>query len=68
MGKVTIPIEFRILEILVSHRICHTRNDRITVMYFSTASVKTCSFSEGNLDEEISSASVVSMTPSENIC
>ena len=35
IGKVTMTIEFRILEIvLVPHPICHTKKDRITAMYF----------------------------------
>ena len=36
-------------------------------MYFSTPSAKTCSFSEGDLAEEIYSAAVVSMALSENV-
>ena len=68
MGKVTITIDFRILEIvLVPHQICHTKKGRITAMYFSTPSAKTCSFSEGDLAEEIYSAAVVSMALSENV-
>ena len=54
MGKVTITIEFRVLEIvLVPHQICHTKKDRITAMYFSTPSAKTCSFSDGDFLEEM---------------
>ena len=64
MAKVTISIEFRILDtVLVLHQICHSKKD----MYFSTPSAKSCSFSEGDLTEEISSAPVVSMALSENI-
>ena len=36
-------------------------------MYFWTPSAKTCSFSEGDLAEEISNAPVVSMALSENM-
>ena len=36
-------------------------------MYFSTTTAKTCSFSEGDLAEEISNVLVVSMALSENI-
>ena len=68
MGKVTITIAFRILQIvLVPHQICHTKKDRITAMYFSMPSAKTCSFPEGDLSEEVSIASVVSMALSENV-
>ena len=68
MGKVTVTIDFRILEIvLVPHQICHTKKDRVTAMHFSTLSAKTCSFSEGDLTEEISSAPVVFMALSENM-
>ena len=56
MGKVTITIEFSMLEmVLVPHRIFHTKKDLITAVYFSTLSAKSCSFSEGDLAEEISS-------------
>ena len=69
IGKVTITIEFRMLEIvLVPHPICHTKKDRITAMYFSTPIAKSCSFSDWDLDQEFSSAPVVSMALSENIC
>ena len=68
MGKVTITIDFRILEIvLVPQQIYHTKKDRVTAMYFSTLSAKTCSFSEGDLTEEISSAPVAFMALSENM-
>ena len=68
MGKVTITIEFRILEIvLVPHQICHTKKDRITAMYFSTPSAKTCSFSDGDFLEEIFRAAAICMTLSENM-
>ena len=68
MGKVTITINFTILEIvLVPHQICHIRKNRIITMYLSMPNAKTCSFSEGDLAEEISSAPVISMALSENM-
>ena len=43
------------------------QKDLITVMYLSKAGARTCLFSKGDLAEEISSASVFSLPPSQNI-
>ena len=62
MGKVTITIDIRILEIvLVPHQ------KGLHYCNVSTPSAKTCSFSEGDSAEEISSAPVVSMALPENM-
>ena len=53
--------------VLVPHQICHTKKNRIATMYFSMPNAKTGSFSDGDLAEEISSSSVVSMYLSENM-
>ena len=68
MGKVTVTIEFRTLEIVwVPHRICQMKKDLITAMYFPTPSAKTCSFSDEDLTEGIFRAAVLCMTLSENM-